>query len=768
MKLYLFLLILVLGLRIDAQLDFGEFNTPYAGVHALGFNPAEIADSRYKFQLNLFSLGLRASNNFVGASTSLFTLSPPILNDSTKKIYLPRNNNGKDKHAYAQTDIMLPSFMMSMGKKNKFAFAISTGIKVLVTANNVNERLANYMFDNKDTNNWKESTSKDLMVNGSSWAYAGLTLGTKLIDNSKISLKMAITPKVNIGIVSSYAYSYNLKLEFANSNTIKNANGILDNQISSPVYVGAKFKVDSLKYFENMGFGGDFGLIFEKKDKEVHTYEMDCRTDNVRKDINKYRYRIGLSIIDYGYIQWKGGRTPYRRIAIDENAFTSPVENSKFGKFPDLEKHVDNLETLTANGVTIDTSRSDYFMWTPTKANFFFDLRIYKSIYLAANGTYGFVNNNFASSKTQNMQFSIVPRLEGKLFGLYFPFNYNMLAEEINAGIGFRALFLNFALYDWTGLAGYKSQTKNAAFNLSFNIPLHQKAQPKDNDGDLMSNKLDKCPNDAGDCNGSGCPEPDDDGDGIANTVDKCPTQKGVKAFDGCPDTDEDGLPDQTDRCPKKKGPRELGGCPDGDGDGLPDHEDKCPKEKGLKKFDGCPDTDGDGVPNGADDCPSIPGIYDNKGCPEVIPPKDTDNDGIIDSLDECPTEVGVKTNKGCPLPKEAISIIQVAQEKLEFETGSAIIKSQSHQSLTTLAYYLVRYPALKVSLKGHTDNVGTEEKNLKLSIDRSNAVKDYLISKGVDASRIDATGFGMKFPIADNRTPAGRAANRRVEIDVK
>lgn len=767
MRYALILVILTLGSRLVSQLDFGEFNTPYAGVHGLSFNPAEIVDSRYRFHMNLIGVGARGSNNFVGVSSDLMSLSPPKLNDSTKNTYLPRVLSTSAKHAYLQADIMGPSFMFSMGRKNKFSFALSSNLKTLMTANNVSNGLANYMYDNKDSNNWKESTSKDLMFNGSVWANIGLTLGTVILDKPGFSLKGAITPKVNIGLVNTYAYSPNLKLEFASQNSMRNANGILDNQISAPFYTNSKVQADSIKFFENMGFGADIGFIFEKKNKKVHTYEMDCRTDNVRRDLNKYSYRIGLSLIDYGYIQWKG-KAPFRRIAADENALTTDIANSKFSKFPDVQRHSDSLFALSFNGVTLDTSRADYFMWTPTKLNAFIDVNVYKGIYLAANATYGFVINNFAASKTQNMQFALTPRVENKSFGLYLPINYNMLAQEVNAGIGFRLLFFNFALYDWTGIAGLKSQTRNAAFNMSFNIPFHQKSMPKDNDGDLMSNKKDKCPNDAGDCNGDGCPEPDDDGDGIGNSTDKCPNQKGVKAFDGCPDTDQDEVPDHLDRCPKKKGLKDLGGCPDKDGDGLPDHEDKCPNEKGPKKFDGCPDTDLDGVPDNADECPTVPGEYDNKGCPPVIPPRDTDSDGIIDSLDSCPFVIGPKANKGCPITAEAISIVKVAQEKLEFETGSSVIKKESHQSLNTLAYYLVKNSDFKVSLKGHTDNVGDEQKNLKLSIDRANAVKIFFIQNGVDAIRIDAQGYGMQYPITDNNTPAGRAANRRVDIEIK
>jgi outer membrane protein OmpA-like peptidoglycan-associated protein len=766
MKYFILIVLSICSLQLTSQLNFGEFNTPYAGVHALGFNPAEIVDSRYKFHMSLFGLNVRAANNYVGASTDLFTFSPPNVVDSNRKIYMPQLLNGKDKHAFAEVEIMGPTFMMALGKKNKFSFGLSTGVKTLVTANNVSEKLANYFYNSKDTLNWSESTNKNLMLNGSAWTYAGLTLGTVLLDKPKYSLKAAVTAKLNVGLMSTYAYSPNLRVSFANSNTIKNANGILDNQIAAPFLVNEKYNGDSLSPMENIGFGTDIGFIYEKKDGKEHTYEMDCRTDNIRKDQNKYRYRFGVSLVDFGYIQWKG-KSPLRRVSIDGNAFTNNVNNSKFGKFPDVGKHKDSLLSLFYNGVMLDTSKADYYMWTPTKLNVFFDLRVYKTLYLAASGTYGFVLNNFASSWTQNTQLTFTPRLEGKFFGLYLPVNYNMLAEEASVGLGFRALFLNFAVYDWTGIAGLKSQTKTAAFNVSLNIPLHQKAQPKDNDHDLISNKKDKCKNQAGDCNGDGCAEPDDDLDSIPNFQDKCPNQPGPKSLDGCPDGDGDGLVDTKDRCPKSKGPRELGGCPDKDGDGVIDLEDKCQNDKGPKEFEGCPDRDRDRIPDHMDDCPTDSGVYENKGCPAIII-LDSDQDGVLDTADKCPYVIGPISNKGCPLPVEIISIAKIAQEKLEFETGSAVIKKESLPSLSVLAEYLILNSQLNLSLEGHTDNVGKEDKNLKLSIDRANAVKAFFISQGIAETRIKAQGYGMTTPIADNRTPAGRAANRRVDIDVK
>jgi outer membrane protein OmpA-like peptidoglycan-associated protein len=119
------------------------------------------------------------------------------------------------------------------------------------------------------------------------------------------------------------------------------------------------------------------------------------------------------------------------------------------------------------------------------------------------------------------------------------------------------------------------------------------------------------------------------------------------------------------------------------------------------------------------------------------------------------------------PLPKEEQEIVQTAFNNLTFETGKAVIKG-GKSDLDKLAEVLKKYPNAKVTLSGHTDNTGTDAINDKLSQDRADAVKTYLVEKGVKSSQITATGYGSKQPIAPNTTAAGRATNRRVEIDVK
>jgi outer membrane protein OmpA-like peptidoglycan-associated protein len=114
--------------------------------------------------------------------------------------------------------------------------------------------------------------------------------------------------------------------------------------------------------------------------------------------------------------------------------------------------------------------------------------------------------------------------------------------------------------------------------------------------------------------------------------------------------------------------------------------------------------------------------------------------------------------------PKEK-EIVMKAYEGLKFETGKAAIKPSSFPHLDLLATLMIEKPAYKLNLHGYTDNVGKAETNLTLSKNRANAVKDYLVKKGIDASRITAEGFGMENPIGDNKTADGRAKNRRVDF---
>ena len=105
--------------------------------------------------------------------------------------------------------------------------------------------------------------------------------------------------------------------------------------------------------------------------------------------------------------------------------------------------------------------------------------------------------------------------------------------------------------------------------------------------------------------------------------------------------------------------------------------------------------------------------------------------------------------------------------EDCNFETGKANLEPESYKVLDELVAFLTRKEDVKIEVGGHTDNVGKPAANLKLSMERANAVKDYLIAKGIKEERLTAKGYGQTEPIADNKTEEGRATNRRTEVKI-
>jgi outer membrane protein OmpA-like peptidoglycan-associated protein len=229
-------------------------------------------------------------------------------------------------------------------------------------------------------------------------------------------------------------------------------------------------------------------------------------------------------------------------------------------------------------------------------------------------------------------------------------------------------------------------------------------------------------------------------------------------------DRDKDGVPDSLDVCPDVAGLPQFNGCPDTDGDGIPDKDDKCPNQRGVAKYNGCPipDSDGDGINDEEDKCPNTPGVAKYQGCP--IP--DRDGDGVNDDEDRCPDIAGDVSNHGCPIVKEEVKKrVDHAAQHIYFATASFVLLKKSSTGLDEIAGLMKNDPGLKLYVDGYTDNTGRPEKNQVLSENRAASVKKYLTGKGITEDKILSAGHGPADPVADNKTAAGRARNRRVVL---
>ena len=278
-----------------------------------------------------------------------------------------------------------------------------------------------------------------------------------------------------------------------------------------------------------------------------------------------------------------------------------------------------------------------------------------------------------------------------------------------------------------------------------------------DRDGDGLLDDDDRCPDEPEDKDNyddrDGCLDPDNDHDGIFDTVDSCvmiPEDKdGFEDSDGCPDPDND---------------MDLVLDVDEDCDNVPEDKDQ------FEDADGCPDPDNDkdGILDVDDNCVMVPGLKAFKGCP------DTDGDGFIDSIDKCPTEAetinGIEDGDGCPDKGKSLVVLTRTKieilEKVFFDVDKSTIQKRSFLLLDQVVAVLQANPQIEYTrVEGHTDSDGDDNYNFKLSDARAAAVRLYLLGKGVDAGRIASAGYGESRPVTQNKTPAGREKNRRVEF---
>ena len=215
---------------------------------------------------------------------------------------------------------------------------------------------------------------------------------------------------------------------------------------------------------------------------------------------------------------------------------------------------------------------------------------------------------------------------------------------------------------------------------------------------------------------------------------------------------------------------------PDTDGDGLCD---PWVSEEGLgEKYAGtC--TGFDNCPEEAED---FDGFQDDDGCPDA----DNDRDGLCDpwveakgmlstfahickGVDLCPEQAetlnSYKDDDGCPdeVPQPPKKVFVL--EGVNFESGKSTITQDSYVSLMKVVDIMETFPESTFDIVGHTDNIGSKDKNMTLSADRANAVKNFLVEKGIAESRMTTQGLGDTKPVASNKTPEGRAQNRRIEF---
>ncbi|PCE63275.1 DUF5723 family protein [Sediminicola luteus] len=675
-----------------AQSYTGFLTDNYSGVHGLIANPANIADSRFKTDINLIGVSALGGNDLYSVRfKDLFEDDFNFEEDAEKST--KSSNNG-----IAHVDVLGPSFMFNLNPKS--SIAIFTRARAMVNINDVNGENLDTLIDGFDEEQDFMIDEEDLYGNAHGWAEIGVTYARILYQKDAHFVKGGISLKYLQGFGQAYGSGENLSVDY-------DADGIT---IPGQGTVGSITSTGNLRYgfSENLqeddfevlkgvnGFGADIGFVYEwRPDKDKYLLNDPDNGPYLAKYANKYKLKAGLSLTDFGSIKYPNGTEKLYDInaTIDEDAFDD---------YDTLEEALDDLytEVSSQNAVTAKL---------PTMLHANVDYSFTNHFYLNLNTDLSLVSKSRVDANRQLNEVALTPRYESKWFSFYSPIR---MVEQFGFqwGAGLRA----GPLYIGSGsvLTVLLSDKFNSAdVYAGLKIPVYQ-PKVRDRDGDGIKDKLDECPDKHGPVENNGCPWPDTDGDDVLDKDDACPEQAGPEENKGCP-------------------------WPDTDGDGLLDQDDSCPQEAGPVANNGCPWPD-------------------------------TDSDGVLDKDDQCPETVGTVANNGCPELTETVQkALNDYAKTILFDTGTANIQDASHTVLNDIVAILAEYPNARFSIEGHTDSIGSYETNQKLSENRAKSVLDFLVSAGVDASRLESKGFGEMKPIATNMYKHGRKQNRRVEINL-
>ena len=668
---------------LKAQGFMGFHSDNYSGVHALQWNPALLVDNRLAFHMNLSASHFTITNNYIGIDAPSFLSDPSSAIDNANFVddYLSERLNGREKNGLVRGTYTTPlSFMFTFGKKRKQSLGFYGSLRSHASIDGFDEDLARMVYNELSIDELLNQSiiSKNISIDAGAWEEIGGSYGREIFDNGKHFLSGAATLKFTRGRSAAYLYSDNLDVTFPSDSMISITNSDIRFGYADLFSNIDAFEPDATfqnisSYFQNgLSFGMDLGFVYEwRPDIEDYRYTLDGDTNYFRPDRNKYKLRLGLSIMDIGNVRYS--RSEYLQgnnglesiyadapnVLIDD--FAAAINQFQNDGLDGLSDSLGSIYVITAPG------SETFTMTLPFRINAFADYALGKNFYTNLSMSIAPAFRKNPEKSRDISEFSLTPRYENHWFGFYLPVSINTNGNA-HLGAGMRLGPLVVGTNDFTPL--FRKTTYDANFYATLNIPIRRKL--RDRDRDHVSNKIDECPREPGSWEGLGCPDldkdglnddvdecprdsglialngcPDADGDGIANHLDSCVDIYGLIELDGCPDADLDGITDAEDACPEVAGTPEMKGCPDFDFDGITDADDHCPEVFGMKLYMGCPDSDNDSIPDPQDSCAFAAGPKANFGCPYG----DADGDGLNDGEDGCPNTFGPLDNNGCPYP---------------------------------------------------------------------------------------------------------------------
>jgi len=461
-------LLLLSGCYMHAQAqDYAGYRTGnYTGVNGVFFNPANIADSRYQFDVNLVSLNVGVGNN--QASFKLSELSKTFSGDSIQKQFF-----GKDKGAtrgLINLDVHGPAVMFNT--PGKLTFAITSRVRVVGNVSDVDGKLIDKISNDFSANDpdlpYTLKSQENMRVNVNGWGEFGVAVGREVYNKGPHFIKAGITLKYLAGVGNG-------NINIANFNGTLNADEVkMDAYLSNTTgrigttFSGinfSDFQADQLTRFTGRGFGTDLGAVYEFRPESQKMSPYSA-----------YKFKVGIALLDVGKIRFE--KDMQRSGTYDINitgtrqfymANLDGVELDNYNQ--ELAKYPQDFTPAT------DNSKDNYSISLPTTLQLDGDYHIHHGFFVnmgvqlaLASGKKKPFNSQYYSGVT------VTPRYDSRIFGFYLPISYNGLTK-MNAGASVRIGPLFFGSGSvFTALLGSSKQA-DAFFGLRFgNLQKQKKA----------------------------------------------------------------------------------------------------------------------------------------------------------------------------------------------------------------------------------------------------------------------------------------------------
>ena len=654
-----FFLFLLSSALLHSQNQPSNLQSNYAGILSIPAQPANIADNRYKLDINLVTFDFSVYNNYLGLkdhsipwyiqNSDIFLVDAATGGpDSGNAVTWWRDPDFQNNHLHERVDnrnksvhnfneVIGPSFLYTIDKKNAISFYWRG--RSIVNVDGISPELATVIYrDRQVPDLWGALLSNPAVgVSGMNWVEYAVGYGRVVYDEHKHFMKVGVNLKLDQGMNAVYMQFEKFDFRVDNADSVSIFRKRVNYGRSARYDPSNPSQHYSYNFDSKISPAFDIGFIYEyRPNREKFKYDMDGQYDQWMNDKNKYKWKVGISITDVGRLKFNKAPSS-KDFYIDTINWDVTQLNIK--SWNDFDNQV--VKSFVDQYGVADGNEETFTMALPTAVSMQIDYNVWKGFYM--NFTpYWAVYDKGRPTKVHNItSYSLTPRWESQWFDAMVPISYNAYG---NTAVGL-ALRLGPMTVGTTNFLPYVRAMNIFGMDgyFSLKVPIFRKGKPSDRDEDKVSDKYDDCPEVPGLLEFHGCP--DIDNDGIPDIYDDCPADSGLAEFRGCPDTDGDKIVDRYDECPDIPGILAFQGCPDSDGDSIIDPRDSCPTLAGLPVFFGCPDTDGDSIVDPEDLCPEHPGPRSNNGCP------DSDGDGIFDYLDECPEQYGPIENNGCPWP---------------------------------------------------------------------------------------------------------------------